>query len=189
MGRVPTGEVGGNCPAHLRKTLIPHNNRCHNPMEDVFWIGGGQWVGKTSVAIRLARRHGLQFYPYEASPPEPARTRKATTGSAVGHTPRRSCDVRGCGDRTKDTQAVAGDRPAASARFRAGTRSHPRGRASIAFPHCRARRGRAPRRETRAAAASRRAALRPVLCIWSLLRKMDRQPLSVQVYGVESKRL
>ena len=34
-------------------------------MEKVFWIGGGQWVGKTSVALRLARKHSLQFYPYD----------------------------------------------------------------------------------------------------------------------------
>ncbi|MGC4771942.1 hypothetical protein ACLQ25_23600 [Micromonospora sp. DT44] len=29
------------------------------------WIGGGQWAGKSTVAVNLALRHGLTAYLYD----------------------------------------------------------------------------------------------------------------------------
>lgn len=34
-------------------------------LEHALWIGGAQWSGKTSVAWKLAERHGLHIYPYD----------------------------------------------------------------------------------------------------------------------------
>src|SRR5256885_6163010 len=138
------------------------------------WLPRSATLGLPWRNIRLVRTKRLD----ERSNPRdsPDYPGVSPTDSASAHTPRRSCAAPGCDVRTTDTRGGAADRPATSARSRAGTRCRPPVRASIAGLRCRAPPGRARRRDTTAAGDFRCAAPRPGTGIGSLLPRMDRPP-------------